>query len=84
MSLLALPDVRQTTLSPPSSPRTLQFGIIPMCQVLFFPPFHSSMQGVEQFSQETRVLQCRIRGKYAGFRAKTVEISGIYHYFTSK
>jgi hypothetical protein len=44
MLSLALSDVRQTTGHPPSPPRALQFGIMPTCQVLFFPPFHSSMQ----------------------------------------
>jgi alpha/beta hydrolase fold len=76
MPFLALADVRQTTCHPPSPPRALQFGIIPTCQVLFFPTFHSSMQGVERLSQETRVPLCRIGGKCAAFRAKTVEVSG--------
>src|SRR5260370_41738440 len=76
MLFLALSDVRQTTCQPPSPPRALPFGIIPTCQVLFFPTFHSSMQGVERLSQETRVPLCRIGGKCAGFRAKTVEVSG--------
>jgi DNA invertase Pin-like site-specific DNA recombinase len=35
------------------------------------------MQGVERLSQETRVPQCRIRGKCAAFRAATVEILSI-------
>jgi hypothetical protein len=77
MLFLALADVRQTTCHPRSPPRALQFGIIPTCQVLFFPTFHSSMQGVERLSQETRVPQCRIRGKCAAFRAATVEILSI-------
>ena len=76
MPFLALSDVRQTTCHPPSPPRALQFGIIPTCQVFLFPTFHSSMQGVERLSQETRVPLCRIGGKCAGFRAKTVEVSG--------
>src|SRR5579864_6201962 len=76
MLLLALADVRQTTCHPPSSPRALPFGIIPTCQGLFFPPFHSRMQGVERLSQQTRVPLCRSGGTCAGFRAKTVEISG--------
>ncbi len=76
MPLLALADVRQTTCHPPSPPRALQFGIIPTCQMFLFPTFHSSMQGVERLSQETRVPLCRIGGKCAGFRAKTVEVSG--------
>ena len=64
-------------MSPSFPPRALQFGIIPTCQVLFFPTFHSSMQGVERLSQESRVPQCRIRGKCAAFRAATVEILSI-------
>src|SRR5207248_7754059 len=52
MPFLALADVRQTTCHPPSPPRALPFGIIPACQVLFFPPFHSSRQGEERLSQE--------------------------------
>jgi len=82
MPFLALADVRQTTCHPPSPPRALQFGIIPTCQVFLFPTFHSSMQGVERLSQETRVPLCRIGGKCAAFRAKTVEVSG--HLPTSK
>jgi hypothetical protein len=76
MPLLALSDVRQTTCQPPSPLRALQFGIIPTCQGLFFPPCHSRMPGVERLSQETRVPPCRIGGKCAAFRAKTVEVSG--------
>jgi len=44
--------------------------------VFLFPPSHSSMQGVERLFQETHVPLCRIGGKCAGFRAKTVEVSG--------
>ncbi len=76
MPLLALADVRQTTCQPPSPLRALPFGIIPTCQGLFFPPCHSRMPGVERLSQETRVPPCRIGGKCAAFRAKTVEVSG--------
>jgi len=57
MPFLALADVSQTTRHPPSPPRALQFGIIPTCQVLFFPPFHSRMQGVERLFQEP-LSQC--------------------------
>jgi Resolvase, N terminal domain len=64
-------------MSPSFPPRALQFGIIPTCQVLFFSTFHSSIQGVERLSQETRVPPCRIRGKCAAFRAATVEILSI-------
>src|SRR5712691_7685424 len=70
MPLLALVDVRQTTCQPPSPPRALQFGIIPTCQGLFFPPCHSRMPGVERLSQETRVPPCRSGGKCAAWRRK--------------
>src|SRR2546425_10360645 len=76
MPFLALADVRQTTCHPPSSPRALPFGIIPTCQGLFFPPFHSRTQGMERLSQETRVPLCRSGGTCAGFRAKTEAASG--------
>ena len=36
----------------------------------------TSIPGEERLSQETRVPLCRIGGKCAGFRAKTVEVSG--------
>jgi hypothetical protein len=58
MLLLALADVRQTTCQPPSPPRALQFGIIPTCQVLFFPPFHSRMQGKEELRTIAQVVRC--------------------------
>ena len=77
MSLLALADVRQTTRhsTRPSSCFAVRHHSN-WAWVLFFPTFHSSMQGVERLSQETRVPQCRIGGKCAAFRAKTVEVSG--------